>query len=216
LVQVRTNEGTKAATASRPVTAAQPGSPKEGRAEAQARQDAAAQAEEARVAQVHAAEAQRVQALAAKAANTVTFVIAELGVSIQVPGDVVSAPFAEKSYGDPAIDLTGEASGFRVVVTDASADTLGLEERKRQQQVDFTYGVQILRATPRPDGGWGIEYSDPVYSTAGERMGVEYGYFGRRVVGGKKYNCFHAGQTSPAQTAKLIAACDTLRAAGAQ
>jgi len=148
------------------------------------------------------------------------FVVAALGVSLVVPGDVKSEPAKNHDFGDPQIDLFGEASSFYLTVANADKDRYGLDERIRREQgeVAGTYFVDGVARVPvqldiirkaRAGNGWEFEYSRPQVDQHHERFGTLLGYFSRRVVGGKKLNCFMV-TTDEGDIARAAEACASL------
>jgi hypothetical protein len=148
-----------------------------------------------------------------KAEKSEQVVLSELGLAITVPGDVAYEPHHTNKYGDPALFLSGEASGFALIVTDAKNDRYGLTERMRSQMGEFTYGIDIIRTDENKEGGWILEYSYPEYFNDGTRAGTGYGIFSRQMVGGRKVNCLIAGE-SEQEIGRAIEACESLKPAG--
>ncbi len=108
--------------------------------------------------------------------------------------------------------LEGAASHFSVIITDANKDRYGLTERLTRQQSEFRYGMDVIRQGEKPGGNWEFEYSYPTYFESGASAGTEMGYFSRKVVGGKKYNCLLSG-LSQKELDAVIDACDSIAAA---
>ena len=59
------------------------------------------------------------------------------------------------------------------------------------------------------NGAWEFEYSYPLYFQDGTSAGTEMGYFSRKVVGGKKYNCLLSG-LSQKKLEAVIEACESI------
>lgn len=171
--------------------------------EAIAKAEADKRAEENRV---------RVAALTEKAKKNVPVKISELGVELLAPGDVIVKEHKADGYGANPRLLTGEVSRFDVIVTDAESDRYGIDERIRRHYSEFRYGVDIIRRADLPNGGWEFEFSYPEYFTDGTRAGTSMGYFSRRVVGGKKVNCFISGISDKVMN-DVLKACQSVKVA---
>lgn len=169
------------------------------------RREEAEQAEKARVAEAQKKEAEA-KALAEKEQE---LVIPELGIKVKVPGDVTFKKRDVTSYGTPDVILEGPASYFALIITDATKDRYGLAERLTRQQSEFRYGMDVIRKGEKPSGAWDFEYSYPLYYQDGTSAGTEMGYFSRKVVGGKKYNCLLSG-LSQKKLEAVIDACDSI------
>ena len=135
--------------------------------------------------------------------------VPELGIKIKVPGDVKAKVRDVASYGTPDLILEGPASYFTLIITDATKDRYGINERLTKQQGEFRYGMDVIRREEKPGGSWDFEYSYPLYFQDGTSAGTEMGYFSRKVVGGKKYNCLLSG-LSQAKLDAVITACDSI------
>ncbi|GEM_PF-2871766 len=186
---------------------ARPADPAEAKRQDDARKEKAA-AEKARIAEA-AKKDEEAKALAAKQQQ---LVVPELGIKITVPGDVTAKVRDVASYGSPDLILEGPASYFSVIVTDASKDRYGINERLTRQQSEFRYGMDVIHREEKPGGAWAFEYSYPLYYQDGTSAGTEMGYFSRVVVGGKKYNCLLSG-LSQKKLEAVISACDSIVAA---
>lgn len=192
--------------------------------EEQRKIDEATRAEAQKVADAKRAEQQKLddaarakakaerEALEAKAKTSQQLMLAELNLSMPVPGDVQSKKHHSDAYGSPALLLTGEASNFAVIVANADSDRYTLDERIRRHMSEFKYGIDVIRRDSKPDGTWEFEFSYPIYSTEGQRMGSEMGYFSRKLVGGKKLNCFISG-IDDTQVNQVATACAKLASA---
>ena len=189
------------ATAATPAKPADPEEAKRQEADRKAKEDA----EKVRVAEAQKKEAEA-KALAAKEQE---LVIPELGIKVKVPGDVTFKKRDVTSYGTPDVLLEGPASYFSLIITDATKDRYGLAERLTKQQSEFRYGIDVIRQGEKPGGSWEIEYSYPLYFNDGSSAGTEMGYFSRKVVGGKKYNCLLSG-LSQKKLEAVIDACDSI------
>ncbi len=176
----------------------------------QQQKDAVARAEQKKKDEAAAADAKAKRAELEKlAATTQSLVIPELGITLKVPGDVKAAKHRNNNYGDPSILLSGDASGFDLILTNAEGDRYGLDERLKRQMSEYRYGMDVIRKENAPNGAWDFEYSYPIYYQDGTRGGTEMGYFSRKVISGKKINCLIAG-TSEAGLGKVIDACKTV------
>lgn len=191
------SSGTAAAA---PASAPAPADP-----EVEKRREAEKQAEAARVAEAKKKD-EEAKALAAKEQE---LVIPELGIKVKVPGDVTAKKRDVSSYGTPDIFLEGKASYFALIITDATKDRYGLAERLTKQQSEFRYGIDVIRQGEKPGGAWEFEYSYPLYFQDGTSAGTEMGYFARKVVGGKKYNCLLSGLSQKKLDA-VIDACESI------
>ncbi|MBS2029775.1 MAG: hypothetical protein JST54_17880 [Deltaproteobacteria bacterium] len=150
--------------------------------------------------------------LAAKAKTTQVVRLEELGVELQVPGDVKVERHDSDDYGSPGYMLTGDASNFSLIVTDASKDRFGLHERIRAEQTEFRFGIDVL-SMKEGKGGWSFLYSDPIYYNDGSRGGTEYGQWSRVSVGKQKLNCLIAGLSSQNELNRALDACQAIKAA---
>ncbi len=180
----------------------------------QQQKDAVARAEQQKKNEAAAADAKAKRAELEKlAATTQDLLIPELGITVKVPGDVKASKHRNNNYGDPSILLTGGASGFDLILTNAEGDRYGLDERLKRQQSEFRYGMDVIRKdNVSKNGTWDFEYSYQIYNTDGTRGGTGMGYFARKVVAGKKLNCLIAG-ASEAGLGKVIEACKTVASA---
>jgi hypothetical protein len=142
-------------------------------------------------------------------------VIPELAIRITVPGDVAFKARDVSAYGSPDYILEGGASYFTLIVTDATSDRYGLAERLTKQMAEYRYGMDVIRKDQKPGGSWDFEYSYPLYFQDGTSAGTEMGYFSRKVVGGKKYNCLLSGLGSQKALDAVISACDSIAPAKA-
>jgi hypothetical protein len=167
--------------------------------------------EDARLAKIAEAKKQEEEAKALASKEQELFV-PELGIKIKVPGDVKAKVRDVASYGSPDVMLEGPASYFALIVTDATKDRYGINERLTRQQSEFRYGMDVVRREEKPGGAWEFEYSYPLYYQDGTSAGTEMGYFSRKVVGGKKYNCLLSG-LSQKKLEAVITACDSIAAA---
>lgn len=191
-------------TSSTPAAAAKPADPEEARRQ-EADRKAKEDAEKARVAEAQKKEAEA-KALATKEQQ---LFIPELGIKVTVPGDVTAKKRDNTAYGSPDVLLEGPASYFALIITDATKDRYGLAERLTRQQSEFRYGMDVIRQGEKPGGSWEFEYSYPLYFQDGTSAGTEMGYFSRKVVGGKKYNCLLSGLSQKKLDA-VIEACDSI------
>lgn len=183
-------------------------------AEKRAEADKLRREEEAKkAAAAKAAEDKRIAELGEKAKKNNPVKISELGIELLAPGDVVVKEHKADGYGGSPRLLTGEVSGFDVIVSDAESDRYGIDERIRRHYSEFRYGVDIIRRGNLPNGGWEFEFSYPEYYTDGTRAGTSMGYFSRRVVGGKKVNCFISG-VSDKLMSDVLKACQSVKVAG--
>lgn len=187
--------------------AAVPADPAEAKRQEDARKAKDAE-EKARIAEA-AKKEEEAKALASKEQE---LLVPELGIKIKVPGDVTAKVRDVASYGSPDVILEGPASYFSVIVTDATKDRYGINERLTKQQAEFRYGMDVIRREEKPGGAWEFEYSYPLYFQDGTSAGTEMGYFSRKVVGGKKYNCLLSGLSQKKLDA-VITACDSITVA---
>lgn len=178
-----------------------------------AEQDKVAQAnraeEERKRAAAAAEQKEKQKALEAKAKVHQKLLIPELGITVDVPGDVEAKPHKSTAYGDPALLLEGEASHFELILSNAESDRYDLTQRVKKHGSDFTYGIDVIRQDQQANGEWDFEYSYPIYFTDGSRGGNQMGYFSRKVVQGKKYNCFIAGITEK-RLGDIVKTCATI------
>ncbi len=200
-------EETHSAPAAAAAEQPKPADPAEAKRQEDARKEKEA-AEKARIAEA-AKKEEEAKALASKSQQ---LVVPELGIKITVPGDVTAKVRDVASYGSPDLILEGPASYFSVIVTDASKDRYGINERLTKQQSEFRYGMDVIHREEKPGGSWAFEYSYPLYYQDGTSAGTEMGYFSRVVVGGKKYNCLLSG-LSQKKLEAVISACDSIAVA---
>lgn len=151
--------------------------------------------------------------LAKKAKTKRAFTIAELGLSIVVPGDVQAEDAGIQNYGTKTQKLEGDASEFLLFVSNADRDRFGLEERIRFYRTsEFQYGMTVIARRALPQGGWAFEFSYPQYDGRGNVQATYLGYFSHRVVAGKKVNCFVSGLDDD-QLDDVERACQSLKVA---
>ncbi len=180
--------------------------------ERQAKYKAEQEAAEKARAVAAAAEKERKAALEAKAKNKATVKLTELGVALLAPGDVEVKKHDSDAYGTPALFVSGEASGFEVIVANAADDRYDLEQRIRRERAEYHWGMDVIRQKELKGGGWEFEFSYPEYYTDGRSAGSRMGYFSRQVVGGKKYNCFISA-VNEAHLNDAAKACTSITAA---
>lgn len=168
--------------------------------------------QEKKAAEAKAIEDKRIAELAAKAKKNAPVKISELGIELLAPGDVQVKEHKADGYGANPRMLSGEVSGFDVIVTNAESDRYDMNERITRHYSEFRYGVDVIRRNNLPNGGWEFEFSYPEYYTDGTRAGTSMGYFSRRVVGGKKINCFISGVSDKVLT-DVLKACQSVKVA---
>lgn len=157
------------------------------------------------------AEAARAE-LEALAKTTKTAKVSELGVTLKVPGDVEVESHRSGACGTPAMLLSGKASGFSVIVTNAADDRYDFAERLARHRSEFRYGIDVIRQNQGAGGTFEFEFSHPTSFTDGTRVGSERGYFARKNVGGKQVNCLISG-VSDSALSRVIEACKTVATA---
>jgi hypothetical protein len=150
--------------------------------------------------------------LEALAKTMKTVKVPELGMSLRVPGDVEVKPHHSDAYGTPAMLLSGEVSGFGVIVSNAAEDRYDFTQRLARHRSEFRYGIDVIRQNQGAGGTFEFEFSYPVYYNDGTRGGNQMGYFARKNVSGKKVNCFISG-LSDRGISRVVEACKTVATA---